>query len=182
LQEIRLHGRGGQGAVVAAEMLATAFVKGGKYASSFPMFGFERRGAPVMSFVRVDDARIRERTQIYSPDCVIVLDPLLKNSPAVFVGLKKGGTVILNADRLSEREKYAGLEAVGIVDATKIALEEIAIPVTNTVILGAFAAVTGWLTLDSVLLAIKEYFSEKLLEKNIRCAQRGFAEAKVYAS
>lgn len=182
MQEIRLHGRGGQGAVVAAEMLATAFVKGGKYASSFPMFGFERRGAPVISFVRVDDARVRERTQIYSPDCVIVLDPLLKNSPIVLAGLKNGGIMILNAARLSEREKYAGLKSVGIIEATKVALEEIAVPVTNTVILGAFAAVTGWLTLDSVLLAIKEYFSGQLLERNICCAQRGFAEAKVYAS
>ncbi len=94
--EIRMHGRGGQGAVIAAKILASALFKEGKYAQSFPSFGVERRGAPVLAFTRVDDKPVRLRTAIYEPDHLIILDATLIKSTNVFSGLKKGGTILVN--------------------------------------------------------------------------------------
>src|SRR4030043_188419 len=99
MKEIRIHGRGGQGAVLAARMLASAFVAEGKSVASFPMYGFERRGAPVVAFTRVDDKPIREKTQIYTPDCLVVIDPGLMKLPTLFTGLKTGGALIINSKK-----------------------------------------------------------------------------------
>lgn len=181
MHEIRLHGRGGQGAAMAAEMLATAFVLEGKYAASFPMFGFERRGAPVSSFVRFDFKPIRERTRIYQPDCLVVLDPRMKNSPVVFSGLKQQAVMVLNTPKAATEAFHPNLKIVGSIDATGIAIQEVGLAVTNTCMLGAFAATTRWLTLSSVMETLKVYFSDKLLEQNMRCAERGFHEVKVAA-
>ena len=180
MKEIRLHGRGGQGASIAAEMLAAAFVLDGKYASSFPMHGFERRGAPVTAFVRVDERPIREKTQIYTPDCLMVLDPMQKGSPTVYAGLKPSGILVLNTPGPLKEKPDDTLQLIGAIDATHIALQQLGIPATNTCILGAFAATTRWLTLGSILSSIGQYFKGDLIQKNIRCAQKGFEEVVVH--
>lgn len=179
MREIRLHGRGGQGVAMAAEILATAFVVEGKYASSFPMFGVERRGAPVTAYVRFDRVPIRERTRIYHPDCVIVMDSALRNAPATYAGLKPGGALILNATRAPQKDLLPELSLVAMVDATRIALEEIGRPITNSCVLGAFAGATRLIELDSLLAALAEYFQGDLLAKNRRSARRGYEEVMI---
>lgn len=164
--------------VTAADILATAFVLEGKYAASFPMFGFERRGAPVAAFVRFDSQPIRERTQIYNPHCLIVVDSSLLRSPSVFVGLREGGILVLNAPHPPSIAQQK-LSRLGVVDATGIALKEIGVPITNSCIVGAFAAATGWMSLEALLASLEEFFKGATLEKNRRCAQRGYQEVKI---
>ena len=179
MKEIRLHGRGGQGAVTAADLIATAAAASSKYGSSLPMYGTERRGAPVVSFVRIDDHLIRQKTQIYAPDCLIVLDPRQKDWPQVYQGVKPEGVLVLNFTKAPEKRPHPNISIAGVVDATSIALEEIGIPAFNTCLLGAFAAITGWLELDSILAALEKSFSGKQLEGNIRSVQRGYQEVKI---
>lgn len=178
MNEVRVHGRGGQGAVMAVRMLASAVVHEGKYAASFPMFGSERRGAPVAAFLRIDEKPIRERTQIYQPNCLIVIDPRLIKSYAqdIFSGLKPGGSLVINASLMAKELYSPNVGMVGFVDATRIGLEEIGTPVTNTCMMGAFARTTGWVQLDSILESLSDNFSGALLDKNIRCAKRGAEE------
>lgn len=179
MKEIIWHGRGGQGAVVAARVLATAFVQEGKPAMAFPKFGFERRGAPVMAFTRFDDKPIRRKTQIYYPDCLIVIDPKLMRTVGVFQGLKPEGILVLNTIEPVTQQLHPNLTIIGSVDATKIGLEEMGRPITNTAMLGAFAHTTGWIPLDSIRSSLKEYLSGNTLRQNIRCVQRGYEETKV---
>lgn len=177
--EIRLHGRGGQGVAMAAEILATAFVIEGKFASSFPMFGVERRGAPVTAYVRFHDRPIRERTRIYHPDCLLIMDSALRNSSATYIGLKRGGTVILNSTEVPGAGLIPEPGLVAVVDATRISLEEIGRPITNSCVLGAFAGATKLLSLDSLLQALAAYFQHEVLERNRRSARRGYEEVRV---
>ena len=179
MKEIRFHGRGGQGAVIAAQILTRAFYAEGKYAASFPMFGFERRGAPVAAFTRVDDKPIREKSQIYTPDCLLVLSQSLEGLPMLFDGLKPHGILVINAVKFPEGTLHDNLRVIGVANATAIAQEEMGIPATNTCMLGAFAKTTGWLSLESVVVALEDYFKGTLLEKNIRSAERGFRETRV---
>ena len=179
MREIRFHGRGGQGAVLAARMLAAAFVIEGKHVASFPMYGFERRGAPVVAFTRLDDKPIREKTQIYNPDCLVVIDPGLMNLPALFSGLKPEGILILNSPRPLENRLNDNLKLAGVVNATQIAVEEIGRDIPNTCLLGAFAATTGWVNLKSILSSLGDYFSGDILQRNIRSTERGFQEVNV---
>ena len=179
MKEIRIHGRGGQGAVLAARMLAAAFVAEGKHVASFPMYGFERRGAPVVAFTRLDDKPIREKTQIYNPDCLVVIDPGLMTLPTLFSGLKPEGILILNSPQPLENQPDGNLRLAGVVNATQIAVEEIGRDVPNTCLLGAFAATIGWVALKSILSSLGDYFSGDLLERNTRSAERGFREVKV---
>ncbi len=179
MKEIRLHGRGGQGAVLLAEMLVAAFVADGKHASCFPMFGFERRGAPVAAFVRVDDQPIREKTQIYSPDCVVIIDSSQLLSPPIFAGLKPRGIAVCNASQAPEPIPHQDIGLLGWVDATRIALEEMGIPITNTCMLGAFAATTQWINLDSILRSLGQHFENKLLPANRKSVKRGFYEVTI---
>ena len=179
MKEIIFHGRGGQGAVVAIQILATAFVRDGKYVGCFPSFGFERRGAPVATFCRFDNKPIRERTQIYHPDCIVVIDPLLIKSAQIFTGLKDNAMLIVNTNHPINEKLHKNLSVIGAVDATKIGLEEIGAPVTNTCMLGAFAFATGWVRLDSITSSLEEFYSGQILEKNIRCVERGFKEAVI---
>ena len=179
MKEIRFHGRGGQGAVLAARMLAVAFVAEGKCVASFPMYGFERRGAPVVAFTRLDDKPIREKTQIYNPDCLVVIDPGLMNLPTLFSGLKPEGILILNSPRPLENQPNENLRLAGVVNATQIAVEEIGRDIPNTCLLGALAATTGWLDLKSILSALGEYFSGDLLQRNILSTERGFHGVEV---
>ncbi|MBW1997604.1 MAG: 2-oxoacid:acceptor oxidoreductase family protein [Deltaproteobacteria bacterium] len=179
MKEIRIHGRGGQGAVTAGDMIVTAAVLEGKYGTSFPLYGDARRGAPVVTFLAIDDVRIRQKTRVYTPDCLIVLDPRQFKWPQTYEGIKRGGMLILNyGEKLSERP-HSCITRAGTVDATKIAMEEIGIPAFNTCILGAFAATTGWVKLDAVLFAIEKTFSGELATKNIRSAERGYREAHI---
>ncbi|TAJ93233.1 MAG: ketoisovalerate oxidoreductase [Gammaproteobacteria bacterium] len=179
VKELRFHGRGGQGAVLAAKMVASAAAKEGKCVGSFPMYGFERRGMPVVAFTRFDDEPIREKSQIYTPDCVVVVDPTLLGLPNLFDGLKPGGVLILNSTTPLAERPCANLELSGVVNATRIAVEEIGRDIPNTALVGALAAATGWFTLDSVLEGLTEYLEGDMLEKNIRNARRGYAEVEV---
>ena len=179
MKEIRLHGRGGQGVVMASEILATAFVAEGKYATAFPSFGVERRGAPVSAFIRLDETDIRERTQVYFPDCLIFTDPFFKNVGQVYAGLKENGILILNSREAIANTPNENVKTVGTINATGIALEEIKRPSTNTCLVGAFAATTGWVSLDSVLAALNEFWSGKALEGNKQCARRGYEEVEI---
>jgi 2-oxoacid:acceptor oxidoreductase gamma subunit (pyruvate/2-ketoisovalerate family) len=179
LKEIRIHGRGGQGAVLAARMLASAFVAEGKSVASFPMYGFERRGAPVVAFTRVDDKPIREKTQIYNPDCIIVIDPGLLTLPTLFTGLKPDSVFILNSSKKLAEQPNENLKIGGVVDATHIAVEEIGRDIPNTCLLGALAAASGWLKLESILDALPGYLSGDILQRNLKSAERGYREVEV---
>jgi 2-oxoacid:acceptor oxidoreductase gamma subunit (pyruvate/2-ketoisovalerate family) len=179
MKEIRIHGRGGQGAVVAGQILAEALVRDGKWASGFPSFGVERRGAPVSVFLRVDDRPIRERQQVYHPDCLLVMDSRLIHSKNIYDGIRSDCIVVLNTPEPITEKRHQNIGSAGVVDATKIGLEEVGIAVTNTCMMGAFARATGWVGVDAILSSLREYFSGKMLETNTRCVRRGFEETRV---
>lgn len=166
--EIRFHGRGGQGAVTAARLLAEAAFLEGKYCQAFPFFGAERRGAPVVAFARIDDKPIRVRTQVYEPNHVVVLDPTVLEAVNVVAGLKRGGLAVINAKKIPEELKGA---KVALIDATAIAIETLGVPITNTAMLGALAKTTGVVSLDSVIKAVEKRFKGKLAEKNVTAAK-----------
>jgi pyruvate ferredoxin oxidoreductase gamma subunit len=171
--EIRFHGRGGQGAVTAAEILAKAAFEDGKYCQAFPFFGAERKGAPVMAFSRIADNPIRRRYQVYNPNYVIVLDETLLEAVDVLSGLKEDGKVIIN----STNQVDLGVESYNI-DATGIALEILGVPIVNTVMLGAFAGVTGVVTIESLVKVTKETFPGKIGEKNAKAVQIAYEKIK----
>jgi len=179
--EIRWHGRGGQGAVTAAALLARAIINEGKYAQAIPSFGSERRGSPVLAFNRIDDEPILIRSEIYEPDIVVVLDPYLPFSINVAEGLKDGGTAVVNSKRpISEFVNYfKNAGKVAVVDATKIAVEELKVPITNTAILGAIVRATGLVKLESIEGVVKERFRGEIAEKNIRAVKRAYQETNV---
>lgn len=161
MRELRIHGRGGQGAVVASKLLAVALFHEDNWVQSFPAFGVERRGAPVTAFLRVDRAAIRLRCEITEPDDVIVLDPTLVEATDVAAGLKTGGLLLINTAR--PPESYPELQArfrLVTVDAGAVAtrhgLGSRTQPIVNTAILGAFAAASGLVQLESVCRAIRE--------------------------
>ena len=180
MKEIRVHGRGGQGAVMAVKMLASMAAAEGKYVASFPMYGFERRGAPVVAFSRIDDKPLREKTQIYEPDCLVVIDPTLLRLPNLFDGIKSGGVLIVNTAKKFDNQPAPNVKTVGAINATHIGLCEIGRDIPNTCLIGALAATTGWLKLDSILKALPDYFEGKILEQNIRTVQRGYNEVEVH--
>lgn len=178
--EIRFHGRGGQGAVVASKLLASALFKEGKSVQSFPAFGVERRGAPVMAFLRIDDHPIKLRSNVYKPDHIVVLDPKLIEVVDVTSGLKLNGWVILNSDlHPKEFKKFASF-LVATVDASKIAMENHlgsrTQPIVNTAILGAFSRVTGLVGIDAVVQSIREAVPTKK-EANTRAALEAYEKA-----
>ncbi|MFC1980318.1 2-oxoacid:acceptor oxidoreductase family protein [Chloroflexota bacterium] len=177
--EIRIHGRGGQGVVTAARMLAIAFVLEGKWASAFPLFGTERQGAPVAAFVRVDCKPVLQNTQVYEPDCLIILDPLQARSEATFIGLKNSGTVVLSTTKQVTERQYENVGVIGFIDGIAIALKEIGRPIANTCMLGSFAKTTNWITLDSIMASLKEYFEGSRLQGNINCVRQGFEKTDV---
>ena len=173
--EIRFHGRGGQGAVVASNMLADAAFREGKHVQAFPFFGVERRGAPVSSFTRINDTPIKIRSQVYTPDYVIVLDSTLIDITDVTSGLKKNGIIIINTDK--KPSDFNLSFKVATIDATSIALDNKlgskTAPIVNTSILGAFAKVSGIVSLESIILAIKESDISKK-EDNIKAAEMAY--------
>jgi 2-oxoacid:acceptor oxidoreductase gamma subunit (pyruvate/2-ketoisovalerate family) len=165
--------------VLAAKMLASAFLVEGKSVASFPMYGFERRGAPVVAFTRFDEKPIREKTQVYNPDCIMVIDPGLLTLPTLFVGLKPNSFFILNSNKKINKQPNEVLKTGGFVNATGIAVQEIGRDIPNTCLLGAFAATTGWLKLESIIKALPEYLSGDVLQKNLKSAERGYKEVEV---
>jgi len=169
LKEIRIHGRGGQGGVTAAEMLARAAFKEGRWVQAFPFFGAERRGAPVKAFARISEEPILIRSQVYNPDYVVVLDSTLLQVIDVTEGLKKDGVIIVNATRKPGELNLKGYR-VATVDATGIALElkllVAGLPVLNTPMLGAFAGATEEIKLETVMETIKEEWPGAIGERN----------------
>jgi len=177
LKEIRIHGRGGQGSVTAAELLAHAAFMEGKWVQAFPYFGAERRGAPVKAFARISDEPILVHSQIYTPDYVMVLDHAIYKFVDVTEGLKKDGIIVMNT---AKKPEEIGLKnrRIATVDATGIALElnllVAGLPVVNTAIVGAFARATDEVTLASILKAIKETWTGGAGEKNARAAELAY--------
>jgi len=181
MKEIRFHGRGGQGAVVGSEILADAAMREGKYSQSFPTFGAERRGAPLMAFTRIDDKPIRLRCQVYEPDYVIVLDASISQYQDLTSGLKPDGTVIVNTPLTAEKVKEAKIATKGRicpVDASSIAMKIIGGSILNTVILGAFAAATGEVKLKSLFEAVENRFPKPVAEKNIQAMKEAYETVK----
>jgi len=178
--EIRFHGRGGQGAVIASKILASALFKEGKYAQAFPAFGAERRGAPVMAFTRFDKKTITRRSQVYEPDHVVVLDEPILEVVDVTAGLKTGGWVLINTPKPSSAFKKLANFRVATVDANRIAQENglgsTTAPVVNTVILGAFAKISGLVGLKAVVEGIQENVPTKP-EANVAAAKAAYEQA-----
>ncbi|NOR84788.1 pyruvate ferredoxin oxidoreductase subunit gamma [archaeon] len=179
LKQIRVHGRGGQGAVTSCELLAIAAFKDGKYSQSFPFFGVARRGAPVMAFTRIDDKFIRLREQVTKPDYVMVLDPTLIDVIDVHEGITDTGIIIVNTSKSPSELNIKTKAKVVTVDITKISLEIIGAPFVNTPMLGAFAKVIGEVSLKSIILAIEEKMPEKIAKKNIDAVKKVFEVTKL---
>jgi pyruvate ferredoxin oxidoreductase gamma subunit len=181
---VRIHGRGGQGVVAAGELLALAGFLEGRHAQSFPSFGSERMGAPVTAFCRLDDKTIRLREPVLEPDALIIEDPTLLHEVDLFSGLHAGGYMLLNST--------TGLEALGLanfarsfdlsrlrtVPATEIALKHVGRAVPNVPLLGAFAALTGRIRLDSVVAAIRQRFPPAAAAQNVAAAHEAFDAAR----
>ena len=181
LVEIRWHGRGGQGAVTSAELLARAAISEGKYAQAFPSFGAERRGAPVLAFVRISgNAPIRTRAEVTEPDVVVVLDPSLLRIVDVTSGLKDGGTFVVNTRKSAEEmsSEFGSKWRLATVDASKIAQELLGVPITNTTMVGALVRATEVVRLESLVEPLRKRFS-RLAERNINAMERAYAETMI---
>lgn len=179
LIEVRFHGRGGQGAVTAADLLAVAGFKEGCYTLSFPMFGAEKRGTPVVSFLRISDEPIVARDEVYNPDYVVVLDPTVMETVNVVAGLKKGGMLIANYPKSSEDlKKEVKADELGIkvatINATKMAMEVLGRPITNTTMVGAFGGATRLIALETLLEVVREWFKGELAEKNAKLVEEAY--------
>jgi pyruvate ferredoxin oxidoreductase gamma subunit/phenylglyoxylate dehydrogenase gamma subunit len=150
------------GTVKAAEIIVWAKVAEGGYGCSLPFFGFERKGAPVTAFVKLDESPIRPKTQVYDPDCVIVLDPTIQNALDVFEGMKKDAVFVLNtAEEVANVQVPETVRKVATVNATDIALDRLGRAVTNTAMLGAFVKCTGWVSLDEIAAKVEEYWGKE---------------------
>jgi pyruvate ferredoxin oxidoreductase gamma subunit len=175
--QVRIHGRGGQGVVTAAEMLSIAAFNEGRWAQAFPSFGSERMGAPVLAFCRIHDTEIRAREPVSQPDAVIIQDPTLLRQVRVFDGLSRSGYVLINSSRSPEELGIAEFLSelppgrVGIVPATELAVRHVGRPVPNAALLGGLCAVTGMLALGSVEAAIRQKFKAEVAERNIAAAR-----------
>lgn len=182
MYEIRFHGRGGQGAVMAAKVLAKALGEEGKVVKAIPAFGFERRGAPVESYMRFDDKPIRKITNIYHPDAIVCLDPTLPRAVDIFNGMNDDGVYVQATKRsIDEMDLPGTVKKVGLCDAFGLAMEVLGRPITNTIMLGVFAKTTGIVSLASLNKAMESVaFRDALLEKNIEAVQRGYDETTVH--
>ncbi len=182
--QVRIHGRGGQGVVSASQMMSVAAFYQGRYSQSFPSFGSERMGAPVTAFVRIDDREIELREPVMDPDLLIVQDPTLFNAIDVFSGLKEDGYVLINSsqsvEELGIEEALRRLPAghVVTVPATELALQHLRRPTPNTVLLGAFAAISDLLEMEGVEKAIREKFPGKVGEMNVAAARAAYVAAR----
>ncbi len=181
--QVRIHGRGGQGVVTAAEMLSIAAFLERRYSQAFPSFGSERTGAPVVAFCRIDDKEIRLREPIIKPDALIIQDPTLLHQVDVFAGLDPDGYILINTSRsfaeLGLGEFASGLRAERqrTVAATELALKHVGRPLPNAALLGGFAALSGVISLAAVAGAINDKFSGKVAQGNIAAATAAYEAA-----
>lgn len=181
MKEIRFHGRGGQGSVTAAQLLAIAAFHEGKQSQAFPRFGVERRGAPVESFTRISDEKINIRSGVYNPDIIVVLDSSLIEDEDVTNGLKSKGTIIINTIKdPKELIKNHNNFNIFTVDATSIAMNIFQKPIVNTAILGAFASATKLVSLESLGKAIEERFgrAQKLIDINKKAVKEAYEKCQ----
>lgn len=179
MYQVRWHGRGGHGAVTAARILgmaASLYEKNLHYAQSFPNFGVERRDAPVLAFTKIDSGPILDRSQIYEPDAVVVLDPRLLQSMDVSAGLKPGGHLVVNCEKLPPGLLTPGKFKYTIVNATAIARELLGRPIVNTAMVGALGGVLGLVSLASIKKAIAGTLPANLVERNIKAAETAYNE------
>jgi len=180
MTEVRIHGRGGQGAVVASQILALAAMKEGKYVQSFPEFGVERRGATVEAFVRIADKKINERCKIYHPHYVVVMDPALVNIVDVAGGMRGSGWILINTSKMPEDFSFHA--SVATIDAFSIATEKglgsHGHPIVNTTILGAFVKIAPVVSVEALLKAIRESVSSNT-EKNVEAALSAYDKVKI---
>jgi pyruvate ferredoxin oxidoreductase gamma subunit len=177
LKEIRIHGRGGQGSVTAAEVLAKAAFKDGITSQAFPSFGSERMGAPVVAYCRLSDKPIRTRAVIEEPDYLVVQDPTLFGQVNVFGGLKKGGIAVVNTEKPGDIQVPAGVQMKAVA-GTRIAMDVIGRPIPNMVMVGAFAGTTGLITLESLKAAVCERFGGKVGDLNAEAVEKAYTAAK----
>jgi len=174
--QVRIHGRGGQGVVTAADLLAVAAFNEGRHAQAFPSFGSERTGAPVVSFCRIDDRPIRVREPVMEPDALIIQDATLLNQVDLFGGLRHDGFILINTAKsfdelgLAEFVQNFHRERLLTVPASELAREHTGRPVANAALLGGFGALTGRISLDALDVAIRERFSETVAEGNMAAA------------
>jgi pyruvate ferredoxin oxidoreductase gamma subunit/phenylglyoxylate dehydrogenase gamma subunit len=182
MYEVRMHGRGGQGVVLAATILATALVEEGMYAVAVPSFGFERRGAPVAAFLRADRKEIRQMTNIYRPNCILCLDPTVARTVNIFDGVQPGGTLVQTTNKtLTELAVPSAITTVGLCDGVAIALSIFRRAITNTIMLGALAKTTGLVSLAALQAALKDSeFRDAGLAQNLAALQRGYDETTVH--
>lgn len=182
--QIRIHGRGGQGVVTAAELLSVAAFEQGRHAQAFPSFGSERTGAPVVAFCRIADRPVRLREPIMAPDVLIVQDPTLLHQVDVFQGLKPDGWVLINSRRsfdglgLAEIARRFRHERLTTVPASEIALQHLGRPLPNVALLGGFAALAGLVSVDAVVHAIRHAFSGAVAEGNVAAAIAAHAHVR----
>ena len=183
---MRFHGRGGQGAVTAADLLALAAFEEGRHAQSFPSFGSERTGAPVVSYCRLAEREIRTRQPVVAPDCVVVIDPTLVHQVDLFTGLRGDGFLLVNSSRTLEQLGLGSLlerdrpERLMSVPATEVAQRQLGKPLPNAALLGGFAALTGQVGLEAIGAAVRERFarSPSLAERNVAAAAEVFQLAR----
>jgi 2-oxoacid:acceptor oxidoreductase gamma subunit (pyruvate/2-ketoisovalerate family) len=181
MKEIRIHGRGGHGVVLGSEIFVSALIKEGKFAACFPFFGVERRGAPVFGFIRFDQMPIRQKDQVYNPDCVVVMDSTLFKAVNIYQGLKENATLVVNESRsIEELIIPANVQRVGLVDATRISLATIKKFIPNTVMLGALCRTTGWVNLGSLVKSVNESFERRISPKNVEMLKIAYEETKIY--
>ena len=179
--QVRIHGRGGQGVVTAAEMLSIAAFDEDRHAQAVPSFGSERTGAPVVAFCRIADKEIRLREPIMEPDALIIQDPTLLHQVDVFAGLKKGGYILINTNQTFEQLGLGDFirdwprERLCTVAATELSRKHVGRPLPNVPLLGGFAAISGVIRLESVVMAINDKFSGKVAEGNIAAATEAYA-------
>ena len=177
--EVRFHGRGGQGAVTSAEIIAQAAIKKGLYAQAFPSFGPERRGAPVQAFLRVSDKPIRLRSKVYKPDHVIILDSTLLGAVNPTDGLKKEGFIIINSNKSAdELKKIFPGHNIAYIDASKIAREELGVPITNTTMLGSLIKATNVVDIEALEEPIRNRFGV-VAQKNINAYMRAYKDTVI---
>ena len=184
MHEVRIHGRGGQGVVLASKILAKALVEEGQYVIAVPQFGFERRGAPVVAYLRYDQAELRALTNIYDPDCVICLDPTVSRAVDIYAGLKNEGTLIQTTSKPPAEVKSELPETVsrlGLCDAVGIAMEIFGRPITNSIMLGAYARTTGDVSLEALQNGFQSVaFRDAGLDQNMQAIQRGYDETSIH--
>jgi len=184
--EVRFHGRGGQGAVTAADLLALAAFQEGRHAQSFPSFGSERMGAPVVAYCRLGERAIRTREPVVAPDCVIVIDPTLVHQVDLFAGLGPDSYLLVNSSRALDELGLGALdsrfrpERLLTVPATEVALRQIGRPLPNAAMLGGFAALTAEVTVGAISSAIRERFSANpsVAERNVAAVAEVFQQAR----